>query len=300
LLKHTQCGGEIIIDAVTQDNGSLITIIALDKEPGIADVSLSFMDGYSTAGTPGTGLGAIRRLANAFDIYTQPGLGTVIWAQVAAALPKISDHLVPPFLKVSLEAGGICIPLTGEQLCGDSWVTHFNPATATGFCMVVDGLGHGDGAHAAAQAAIQAFHLYKESNLSLMEIMQKLHAASHNSRGAALALAKIDLAQCQLEYAGVGNIAGTILTATKNQSLISHGGIIGHTMRTIRSATYPFPPNSHLIMHSDGLISHWNIKKYPGLLYKPTPIIASVLYRDYKRGRDDVTVVVVKNHIPAT
>ena len=41
-------------------------------------------DGYSTAGTPGTGLGAVRRLANEFDIYSAPGEGTIVMARFGA------------------------------------------------------------------------------------------------------------------------------------------------------------------------------------------------------------------------
>jgi hypothetical protein len=49
-----------------------------------------------------------------------------------------------------------------------------------------------------------------------------------------------------------------------------------------------------LVMHSDGLATHWNLDQYPGLVGRRPSLIAGVLYRDFARGRDDVTVVVAK------
>jgi len=48
-----------------------------------------------------------------------------------------------------------------------------------------------------------------------------------------------------------------------------------------------------LIMYSDGLQSRWNLQDYPGLVHRHPAVIASVLHRDFCRGRDDVTVLVV-------
>jgi hypothetical protein len=48
-------------------------------------------------------------------------------------------------------------------------------------------------------------------------------------------------------------------------------------------------------MHSDGLISHWSLDAYPGLRLRQPALVAAVLYRDFQRGRDDVTVVVGRN-----
>ncbi len=200
-----------------------------------------------------------------------------------------------PTTHLLLEAGGVNLPITGEEVCGDGWAFHCNPLNTVAWCMVVDGLGHGELAYEASQEAIRIFNIYKENNLTPEIFMQKIHVALNKSRGAALAMAKIDLAQGRMDYIGIGNIAGVILTPLKRQSLISMPGIIGHAMRKLNSFSYVFPPHASLIMHSDGLISHWDTHLYPGLMHKPACLIASVLYRDYKRGRDDVTVIAIKN-----
>ncbi len=47
-------------------------------------------------------------------------------------------------------------------------------------------------------------------------------------------------------------------------------------------------------MHSDGLGTHWDLDGYPGPAAQRHPaLIAGVLYRDFARGRDDATVIVV-------
>jgi hypothetical protein len=45
-------------------------------------------------------------------------------------------------------------------------------------------------------------------------------------------------------------------------------------------------------MHSDGLSARWNLSAYAGLHLRHSAVIAGVLYRDFVRRRDDVTVVV--------
>ena len=48
-------------------------------------------------------------------------------------------------------------------------------------------------------------------------------------------------------------------------------------------------------MHSDGLLSRWDLQLYPTLAQRHPSLIAAVLYRDYNRNRDDVTVLVAKS-----
>ena len=47
-------------------------------------------------------------------------------------------------------------------------------------------------------------------------------------------------------------------------------------------------------MHSDGLTTHWRLDPYPGLATRHPAVIAAVLYRDFNRGHDDVTVLVAR------
>ncbi len=73
--------------------------------------------------------------------------------------------------------------------------------------------------------------------------------------------------------------------------MVSHNGTAGVEVRKIQEYTYPWPENGLLILHSDGLATHWSLDDYPGLHQKRPSLIAGILFRDHNRGRDDVTVV---------
>jgi hypothetical protein len=145
----------------------------------------------------------------------------------------------------------------------------------------------------AAQEAIQAFR--ENPGDSLPDLMHKIHGALRRTRGAAVASAEILPTAGKLNYVGVGNISARILSPQSSQSLISHNGTVGHEIRKVHQFVYTWPENAALVMHSDGLTSRWDLHGYPGLISKPANLIAAVLYRDFTRGRDDVTVLVHKS-----
>jgi hypothetical protein len=158
--------------------------------------------------------------------------------------------------------------------------------------MVTDGLGHGPLAAEASERACRLFDGRTETGPR--EFIEAAHGDLSGTRGAAVALACVDPSAGRLAYAGVGNIAGTLLDgADASRGLFSHNGTVGHLLRKVQEFEYPWGPASTLIMHSDGLQTRWALSKYPGLARRHPAVIAGVLYRDFKRGRDDVTVVVV-------
>src|SRR3982751_6538624 len=112
LWKHGG-GGEILLNPLGPD-ASGVDVLALDKGPGMTDVARCFQDGYSTAGSAGTGLGAIERLSTECHLYTVPGKGTALLARVrkTASAPRAVE---------SFEVGGISVPQKGESLCGDGF-----------------------------------------------------------------------------------------------------------------------------------------------------------------------------------
>jgi hypothetical protein len=158
--------------------------------------------------------------------------------------------------------------------------------------MVADGLGHGP---LAAEAADEAATIFRQStNPSLPDLMTSIHNALKKTRGAAVALAEFDPALRVIRYVGVGNISSTILHAGTTRSLVSQNGTAGHEVRKIQEFQYPWPEGSTLVMTSDGLQSKWDLKQYPGLIQRHPALLAGALWRDFTRGRDDVTVVAVR------
>ena len=75
--------------------------------------------------------------------------------------------------------------------------------------------------------------------------------------------------------------------------MASHPGIVGSQFRKAVAFDYPVESRQLLVMYSDGLQSRWNLRDYPGLVHRHPAIIAALLHRDFCRGRDDVTVMVI-------
>lgn len=260
-----------------------VDIFALDKGPGIADLQHSLKDGYSTGGTPGNGLGAISRLSSGFDVYSNAAQGTALFARI---LSKRSGAVCDS----TLEVGCLLAPIHGESVCGDG--LGFCGQGKRSICIAVDGLGHGVGAADATEIAMRVFE--ESHDKSPERIMQRLHLALRATRGAVVGVAEIDLERRKIRYCGVGNISGFILAAGKSQSLVSHNGTVGHVMTRIAEFEYDFPSKSILVMHSDGLTSQWSLDKYAGLGRRHPGLIAGVLYRDFKRGRDDASIMAIR------
>lgn len=277
VVRHGR-GGHLVTRAARDGDGAVLELLALDRGPGMRDVARCMTDGFSTAGTPGTGLGAVRRLADAFDLYTVPDQGT-------ALLARFRHHAAPPAV-AELEVGALSLPYPGETACGDAWTLCLGPDRST--IAVIDGLGHGPDAAAAARAAVEV--LNHNAPRTVEEILDAAHGALRPTRGAAMAVARITSGR--VAFAGVGNIVGTTAGGETQRRMVSLDGTVGHEAPRFRAFEYALEPGRLLVMHSDGLRSHWQIDRYPGLAARDPLLIAGVLYRDWCRGNDDVTVVV--------
>src|SRR5215471_14737061 len=208
LVKHAQAG-QLLLRALDEAEGPGVELLALDTGPGMAHVGQCLQDGYSTTGSPGTGLGAITRLATLWDLYSVPGQGTALLVQVVRRAGRTLARRPSRYsASGSLEVGVVCVPHPGETVCGDAWMV----AQQNGRCLVlvVDGLGHGPAAADAAHAVVQACR--RHSTRTPEELLAAAHAAAQRTRGAAVGLAEIDAAAQVLRFAGVGNIAGVVWT----------------------------------------------------------------------------------------
>ena len=281
LVKHGG-GGELVVGARRDDLPTAVDLLALDSGPGMADWGRCLDDGYSTSGSPGTGLGAIRRASEAFDVYSRPAKGTVVFARVLGR-PEASRSFD------SLDLGVVSVPYPGETECGDGWSVMSRPTVLR--MLVVDGLGHGVSAAEAARAAVDAFQFGRDDTPTAS--MARIHDGLRHTRGAAAAVGEVDLSGGVVTFCGVGNIAGLIASGDGERHLVTHNGTVGHDARRMQLFSYPWPKGSMLLLHSDGLGTHWRTGDYPGLLTCHPAVAAAVLYRDFRRRRDDATVLVV-------
>ncbi len=278
LVAHAR-EGFILLRALHAGPHVGLEMLSLDKGPGMADVERCLQDGYSTAGTGGTGLGAMRRLSAFFDIHSVPGVGTAVLAHLWADKP-------PPASGV--EVGVVGVPMAGEEVCGDSWA--MDRKDGRFLFLVADGLGHGPEAARASRAAVVSF--LEQGPQELVELLRGMHQELRSTRGAAVSLASLDGAR--LHYSGVGNISAAVVSPDGIQRLVSMNGTLGHQAPRMQQFSYAWPPGATLVMCSDGLATQWRLDAYPGLLAHHPSLVAGVLYRDFARGRDDATVLVAR------
>ncbi|WP_424753353.1 SpoIIE family protein phosphatase [Methylobacterium sp.] len=279
--------GEILLGTFEDETGTGVEILALDRGAGISDVAGALRDGHSTGGTPGTGLGAVKRQSQAFDIATWPGRGLAVVARITDTVSKGSPArpvLVPHF-------GAVGVPLRGEAVNGDSYC--IRPHGAGWTVLVADGLGHGPQAAAASDAAVRVFRAHEHEQPS--RILAAVHAGLGHTRGGAVSVARYDPECGTLVFTGIGNVAGAVITGGVTKRLVSLSGTAGLVARRIQEFEYPFTPQSLLVMCSDGIGTSWSLDNYPGLVAAHPSLIAGVIYRDFARGRDDATVVVAKD-----
>jgi hypothetical protein len=159
--------------------------------------------------------------------------------------------------------------------------------------IVADGLGHGPIAAEAALAAVEAFE--RRPQAPLTDILAAVHAALRPTRGGAVALARISKSGGPVRFAGIGNISGSVISGPRERRMVSHNGTAGHVARHMQEFTYDAPEPPLVILHSDGIGTSWQLDRYPGLRSRHPALIAGILYHDFARGRDDATIVVLRN-----
>jgi len=281
ILKHAH-RGQILLTECRAGMQRGIEILSIDSGPGFS-VEAAMQDGQSTTGSLGQGLGAIHRLSNDFRVFSQRTKGTV-------ALSRMWSQGANPFDGRPIAFGAINVSKPGEERCGDGWAVEIGRHQAA--VMVADGLGHGLLAAEAAAAAVDVFVRDPLRTPSLT--LEEMHRALRPTRGAAIAVAAIEFERDTVVFAGLGNIVGSIIIDNTRRNLVSHNGTAGHAARRMHEYSYPMAPHSTLVLHSDGLGTNWNPADYPDLWTSDPSVVAGVLYRDFTRGRDDVTVVVGK------
>lgn len=278
--------GEILIRSIECNGVFGVEILAIDSGPGMANISHHMKDGNSTAGTYGLGLGSIERLSDEFDIYSSSDKGVVLFSILW------KNRTIPD--NEGWESGGICLPIESEIVSGDAWALRIHESECA--LIISDGLGHGQAAADASNEATRVIN--SNADMSAAILLQKTHTALRGTRGAAVAIACIDRDQSILHFAGVGNIAACVLDNGIRKHLISHNGIVGNNLRKVQEFNQSWAFNSVFIGHSDGINTRWDLEQYPGLSEAHPNLIAGVLYRDFSRGHDDVSVLVLRDKRP--
>jgi anti-sigma regulatory factor (Ser/Thr protein kinase) len=277
LHKHAEQGSLLL--CVNRDGPQPgIDLVTIDAGPGVRDVSAALRDGHSTAGTLGIGLGAIQRLADFADLYSRPGHGTSLVARFCVSPPVSQPRWA-----------GLIRPITGETECGDAYGVV--PADGAVTAVLCDGLGHGPLAAAAAAAGVAA--VLDDPAGEPAALLERVHQRMSGTRGGAVGVVQVSGQLAR--FAGLGNVAASIVSDGQRKSMISIPGIAGVQARTIRQFEYDVPPGSAVIVHSDGVSSRWEAAALPALEARDPLLIAAVLLAEAGVHRDDAGVLVLKS-----
>lgn len=180
--------------------------------------------------------------------------------------------------------------VAGESESGDA---HLVQATRDGYLVaVVDGLGHGSAAAAAARAAIAA--LTRKPDEPVLGLVQLCHEALTGTRGAVLSVARVNVLHHSLTWIGVGNVAGLLWFAgasgrTAHATLLPSAGIVGSELPRLRAEVLALTPGDTLVFATDGVdeafaLAHPNAASPQRL--------ADAILADHAKGTDDALVLV--------
>jgi anti-sigma regulatory factor (Ser/Thr protein kinase) len=287
LIKHAR-GGTLLLSSVTNGEHVGVEIVSQDNGPGIADVEQSIGDHYSTTGTRGTGLGAVNRLTDELEITSRHASGTRIICRKWLRKYDVSIKKCPLTFGVSTR------PRPPYQLNGDAFVVvHWFESSLVG---IIDGLGHGQFAHRAAQSA--RHYVESHFDLPLDQIFRGTGRACCATRGVVMALARFDWGNSRLSFASVGNIAVRVFPRSDPFHFIVRRGVIGLSAPGAVVSEHPWQPDQMLVLHSDGISTRWDWQEFHDWEDKPAAAIAQELLQAKAKAEDDATVIVVRNVIP--
>ncbi|MFP4687543.1 MAG: hypothetical protein ACLFN5_05470 [bacterium] len=274
LSKYSDDSPELLCHLWDLDAGFVIDMLSMDRGPG-------FRSGTETDGkkdkNPGLGIGleVIHRQAEEYDLYSEPGKGTVVFARIYG-----SEFISNPFGK--LQVGVSLRPCKGEQRCGDSW--NFVNRDCCYFCMS-DGLGHGEKAEEASAGVMDYFSAEYERPPE--DFFDELNEKLRGERGAVVARGKIKPDECLFQCSGVGNIKGSLFLKEDETPIYFKHGTVGYKNRTPRVFNEKWDRSADLFLQTDGLKTHWDLDEYPGLSGKHNAIKAALAVREFGRPNDD-------------
>lgn len=282
LIKHAS-GGSIKFTSLESGERNGIQIESEDSGPGIADVELAVTDGYSTAGSLGTGLGAINRLMDSLEFEARSKGVRIVCQRFIR--PKSS-----PFGVRWLEFGSATracrmLPENGDAVVFKEW-------DGKALAGVIDGLGHGQFAQRASHAARQ--YVEQHFDQPLESLFRGVSRACRATRGVVMTLGRFEMAKQKVSLAGIGNVDARIIGQVHGHSVLRRG-VLGLNAPQPVVSEHDWTPESVLIINSDGLRSRWSWEEFQDVAHERPGVIARRMLQKLGKMEDDATVVVVKN-----
>ena len=186
-------------------------------------------------------------------------------------------------------------PLPGEHVSGDQPIAIGIGDDAALFG-VMDGLGHGAAAAAAAVRAVDALQNARSQRVEVL--VQLCHRALGGTRGVAMTLARVDFAAGTLTWTGVGNVTADLVAkaATGIQVRSSArlaAGIVGYRIPEIPPAqVIPIRAGDLIVVATDGIAEdHLQHIDFAA----SATVIAKELLSRHAKGTDDAMVLTARH-----
>ncbi|OAN44973.1 stage II sporulation protein E [Chloroflexus islandicus] len=186
--------------------------------------------------------------------------------------------------------GAALRPKLGQSVSGDAYVVLPYDDDRL-LAAVIDGLGGGDAAAEAARRAVAV--LESDPAGDLMDLMRRADRALVGSRGAVMALLRLDARMRTAEFVGVGNIGAQVYSDVLIKP-ISKNGIVGYRLPQLLRLSYTYNSGDTFVLYSDGISSRFTTESPPDLHRSPQQIADEILAR-FGKDNDDATVVVVRS-----
>ncbi|MGH2625432.1 MAG: SpoIIE family protein phosphatase [Anaerolineales bacterium] len=191
-----------------------------------------------------------------------------------------------------LEWGVATHTLPGQVECGDLHV--IQPFAGGVMVGVVDGLGHGEEAAAAAKLAVAT--LSKRPEESVLSLVRHCHRALRGTRGVVMSIASLSGADDAMTWLGIGNVEGVLYRADAQgapdrESILLRGGVVGYELPPLRAVMVPISRGDTLLLATDGIRA--GFADDPALAESPQRLADHILAK-YARETDDALVLAVR------
>ncbi|HEU5098723.1 MAG TPA: SpoIIE family protein phosphatase [Roseiflexaceae bacterium] len=190
---------------------------------------------------------------------------------------------------MSITWGAVCRAKQGQSVSGDVYVVR-EYAEECVLISVIDGLGGGTEAERAARLAAEMLEQFPD--YPLQDLIRRSHTALHSTRGAVIGLMRLELANSQATYVGVGNI-GVQVYSRQPIKPISKNGILGFRLPTLLELRYNYDPGDIFVLYSDGVSSNFAQDNKIDIKQPPQRMAEQIL-AGYGKHTDDATVVAIK------
>ena len=158
---------------------------------------------------------------------------------------------------------------------------------------VVDGLGHGAEAAAAAERACEVVGAAASEPID--EVLRLTHDALARTRGVAMTVASI---ACSggMRWVGVGNVEAHVLRrdgrrSRRAASAVLYGGVLGYRLPAVRVSTHQLEPGDMVLMATDGIAPDFTDDV---ALADPVARVVATALERWARPTDDALVAAAR------